>query len=124
MPLRAICDNQIFFQLLMHKALFKKTQKKRYSEEYGYRLFARSATYLAASGAADVFSALSDLCDLCACLCFIGAALAVGALAESFAEAGSAANALAPKVAAKIPASNADNNLFMINFLYKIKCDV
>ena len=54
---------------------------------------------------------------------FIGAALAVGAIVESFAATGSAANALAPKVAAKIPANNADNNLFMINFLYKIKCD-
>ena len=110
----------------MHKALFKKHNKNRYPEEYGYRFFATTTTYLAASGAADVFSALSDLCDLCdlcACLCFIGAALAVGALAESFAEAGSAANALAPKVAAKIPANNADNNLFMINFLNKIKCD-
>ena len=61
MPLRAICDNQIFFQLLMHKALFKKAHIKRYPEEYGYRLFATTTSYLAASGAADVFSAFSDL---------------------------------------------------------------
>ena len=107
----------------MHKALFKKAQKKSVPRGVWVPTFATTTNYLEVSGAADVFSALSDLCDLCACLCFIGAALAVGALAESFAEAGSAANALAPKVAAKIPANNADNNLFMINFLYKIKCD-
>ena len=104
----------------MHNALFKKAQKKTVLRGVWVPLFDTTAPYLEASGATDVFSALSDLCDLCACLCFIGAALAVGALAESFADAGSAANALAPKVAAKIPANNADNNLFMIISFIKL----
>jgi hypothetical protein len=56
------------------------------------------------------------------CFLFIGAAFAVGALTASVVEAGSAANALAPKVAAKTPANNDDNSLFMIeSFNKKIK---
>jgi hypothetical protein len=81
-------------------------------------------TYLAASGAAgacSAFSALCDLCALCICLCFIGAALAVGALTASVAASGSAAKALAPKVAAKTPANNADNSLFILISFNKIK---
>jgi hypothetical protein len=54
-------------------------------------------------------------------LCLIGTALAVGALTASVAVTGSAAKALAAKVAAKTPANNADNSLFIFISFNKIE---
>jgi hypothetical protein len=87
----------------------------------GIALFLKLATnYLAASGAAGAaFSTafLCDLCDLCMCLCFIGAAVEAAGAAAVGAAVSSAAIAPMLNVAAKTPANNADNNLFILNFL-------
>jgi hypothetical protein len=85
-------------------------------------------TYLASgaagagAGAASLFAAGAAFLALCAflVLCFIGAGAASVVLAASAAGAAgaaSAANAPMLKVAAKTPANNADNNLFISNFL-------
>jgi len=78
-----------------------------------------------AAGAASLFAAGAAFLALCAflTLCFIGAGAASVVLAASAAGAAgaagaaSAANAPMLKVAAKTPANNADNNLFISNFL-------
>jgi hypothetical protein len=94
---------------------------KRYQKGVMASLFTALASYLAASGAASgaataAFSAafLCDLCALCIFLALIGAGAASGVgTATAGAAVSSAAKAPIDKVAAKKPANNATNNLFM-----------